>query len=349
MNSSNSFNICPRCGNSNALTAKYCSRCGGQLKVPEEPVVCHKCHTRNTPMANFCRNCGTTLKIGSETKICPRCGKEVPGDKAICDCGYSFVTYQQTIPNTEKAVDVSELRYEQNNATSQTADQSKADDKKQKKEKSPKIYSSKGGRGWAIAGIILVLLFAYYIVAPYTLPIGDGITVRPNFLVNADKGLITFNGAMLAVMGVTSEHYGYNLIDDLVSKVKDIVGGASFGDVIGSMSIGYIMILALTVIFILTAFIHLIVCIVRSFTAKRSKKMNWYFMIMAILSTLVVGLMLLVQLVAMPEGFMQTIAGWFSLGQDWSLGYAIWAIPLYFWFFFFYSLCAKAKQLKEQA
>ena len=77
MNSSNSFNICPRCGNSNSLNAKYCSRCGAQLKVPQEAVVCPKCHTRNSSLANFCRNCGATLKVGAQTKICPRCGKEI--------------------------------------------------------------------------------------------------------------------------------------------------------------------------------------------------------------------------------------------------------------------------------
>ena len=344
MNSSNSFNICPRCGNSNALNAKYCSRCGGQLKIPEEPVVCHKCHTRNTPLANFCRNCGTTLKIGSETKICPRCGKEVAGDKAICDCGYSFITYQQTIPNTTHAVDVSVLK-EEHNSPAQQPEQVKAEKvkKEKKKEKSEKVYSKKGGRGWAIVGILLVLLFAYYIVAPYVLPIGDGVTIRPEFLVNLDKGLVTDNAVSQAV----SQYYGYNFIEGIVEIVKDIIGGASIGSVLDTMLIGVMILMVLTVIFCVTAFIHLIVCIVRSFTAKRSKKMNVYFLIIAILSTLAVGLTMLFELVTMPEGFMQTIASWFALGEDVTLGYAIWAIPLYFWFFFLYSLCAKAKKIKE--
>ena len=325
MNSSNSFNICPRCGNSNALNAKYCSRCGNQLKVPEEPVVCHKCHTRNTPMANFCRNCGTALQVGSETKICPRCGKEVSRDKAICECGYSFVTLQQTIPNIERAVDVSGLRGE------------KATGKK--REKAQRVRgSSGGGRGWAIAGLIFVLLFAYLIVAPAVLP-NTEVTLRPEFLVNFDKGLVNADGASLM--------YGYNFVDKLVGMVKDIVAGTSFGEVLGTMSTGFIMLLVLTVIFVLTALIHLIVCIIRCFTAKRSKGGNVYFLIMAIISTLVVGLILLFHLVAMPEGFMTTVASWFKLtldGLDFELGYAIWAIPLYFWFFYLYSLCAKAKK-----
>lgn len=327
MNSSNSFNICPRCGNANALNAKYCSRCGGQLKVPEEPVVCHKCHTHNTPMANFCRNCGTTLKVGSETKICPRCGKEVSGDKAVCECGYSFVTYYQTIPNTEEAVDVSALK----DGTAPETVQEQPEAKKGKKEKVEKVYSNKGGRGWAIAALIFLLLFAYYIVAPYQ--------ARPAFLVARDAGF-TNQGF------VDTATYGY---DHVFAPIKAIVDGSSISDALLSQGAASVMILALTVIAAVTIVAHLIVVIVRIITKKRSKRMNWYFMIVAILSTLVVGLMTLFKYVAMPDGFMTTIANWFKLPEDISLGFAIWAIPLYFWFFFFYSLCAKAKELKEQA
>lgn len=174
MNSSNSFNICPRCGNSNSLNAKYCSRCGAQLKVPEEAVVCYKCHTRNSSLANFCRNCGTTLKVGAQTKICPRCGKEINADDNVCACGYSFVTLQQTEP---KQVSVA------------STNKSKKDKKRDKKQelaqteqnKSTKIYySKKGGRGFAIFALLLLAVFAYIIIAPAT--------ARPAFLVNFDKG-----------------------------------------------------------------------------------------------------------------------------------------------------------------
>ena len=333
MNSSNSFNICPRCGNSNALNAKYCSRCGGQLKVPEEPVVCHKCHTHNTPMANFCRNCGTPLKVGSETKICPRCGKEVSADKAICQCGYSFVTYQQTAPSTEKAVDVSVLRVKTTETTRTTKTKSK-------------VYSNKGGRGWAIAGILLVLLLAYFIMAPFHLYKGDtgevAATLRPEFLVNADKGFINNESATA---------YGYDFVDTLVLLIKSLTAAEGKVSLDSIKWVGAeMMMLYLTVIFVLTAFVHLIVCIVRSFTAKRSKKMNIYFLVMAIITTLVVGMILLFTLVAAPEsGFFAKVASWFALSEGMSLGYAIWAIPGYFWFFFLYSLCAKARRLKEAA
>ncbi len=90
MNNSNSYNVCTRCGTPNSLSAKYCYQCGGQLKVPEQPIVCAKCNTVNTGIANFCRNCGATLKIGALTKKCPRCSKEVEQENSQCSCGYSF-------------------------------------------------------------------------------------------------------------------------------------------------------------------------------------------------------------------------------------------------------------------
>ena len=331
MNSSNSFNICPRCGNSNALNARYCSRCGGQLKVPEEPVVCHKCHTHNTPMANFCRNCGTTLKVGSETKICPRCGKEVGGDKAICECGYSFVTYQQTIPNTDNAVDVSSLREEQSSLDVQTQVQNDAQKPaKKKKENGEKVYSNKGGRGWAIAALVLLLIFAYYIIAPHQ--------ARPSVLVSLDGGF-TNQGT------VETATYAF---EQIFAPIKAIAGGAAIVETLLSNGAAGIMILALTLITIGTILAHLIVVIVRICTKKRSKKMNLYFMIVAILSTVIAGLMTLFRFVH-PGGFFATVAGWFTLPEGTSVGAAIWAIPVYFWFFFLFSLCAKAKQLKEQA
>ena len=324
MNGSNSFNLCPRCGNSNALNAKYCSRCGAQLKVPEEPVVCHKCHARNTPMANFCRNCGATLHVGAATKICPKCGKEVNAEDNVCVCGYSFVTMQQTVPSNTPV--------------------SSSPTKNGEVTVSKKVYNTKGGRGWAIAALFLILLFAYYIMAPFALYNEAGeafLKLRPEFLVNLDKGF--FNEGT-----VQSTLYGYYYILCLFAVLMCVIVGVPAEELFANSN-ATMMLTALMVIFVITVIVHFIVAFVRSFTTKRSKRMNWYFLIMAILSTLVIGLIALFHYVEMPDGFMQTVASWFNLPQGYSLGFAIWAIPLYFWFFFLYSLGAKAKVLKEQA
>ena len=110
MLSSNSFNLCPHCGNSNTLNARFCARCGTQLKVPEEVVVCRACGTRNSPMANFCRNCGSQLKVGEQTKICPRCRKEVPASDNTCSCGYSFATITTVAPTADTTASAREER-----------------------------------------------------------------------------------------------------------------------------------------------------------------------------------------------------------------------------------------------
>ena len=332
MNSSNSFNICPRCGNANALNAKYCSRCGGQLKVPEEPVVCQKCHTRNTPMANYCRNCGVELKVGLATKICPKCGKAVDASDNVCACGYSFVTLQQTNP-TVKAVNVSQTKSSAS-ASSQ---------------KTRTVHNTKGGRGWAIAAMVLILLFAYYIIAPYAVFKADGeiaAKLRPVFLVNFEKGFIFCEGVEYTNM------YGFNYMDTLVAS---LING-TFAETFDSLGMGNILIMVLTVIFVVAALAHLIASLIRSINGKRAKQANWTFLILAVLSTLIIGLIALFYYVpSVSEGFLAKISSWFALtigsGEEvtsYSLGYAIWAIPLYFWFFFLYSLCSKAKKLKEK-
>ncbi|MBQ2724007.1 MAG: zinc ribbon domain-containing protein [Clostridia bacterium] len=102
MRSSNNFNVCPRCGTANSLSAKYCYQCGGQLKTPSEPVVCTKCHTVNVGGANFCRICGNDLKVASiQHKECPRCHRIISAESNVCACGYVFANVSQA-PLQEK-------------------------------------------------------------------------------------------------------------------------------------------------------------------------------------------------------------------------------------------------------
>lgn len=154
MPSSNSFNVCPRCGKANALNAKYCSSCGQQLAVPQEVIVCHKCHKTNSPMASFCGACGAPLRVGAQTKICPRCHKEVDVNESSCSCGYSFGNVKYAVP--ESAASVASNR-------------------------STKVKTGKGGRAAAIISFLLVVLLAYLMFAPTTM--------RPSFLSAFDGGL----------------------------------------------------------------------------------------------------------------------------------------------------------------
>ena len=354
MSSSNSFNICPRCGSPNAMSAKYCSRCGGELKLPEEPIVCHNCRTRNSPLANFCRNCGAELKVGYSTKICARCGSEVPADQSVCTCGYVFAhtTYVAPIPvRADGSIDTTGVTATgtTGGAASSGVLADKKSKKKEKVKKEPKVekgkdgkvYSHKGGRGFAVVALILLLVFAYLVIAPFE--------ARPTILSSFDKGIAT-RDPLTSNEGTTQDviynsTYGYSMVMLLIEAIKS----GSFGNTIANNG-GTVqaVIAALVVIFALAVVVHLIVCLVRIIRPRRSKKPNWCFLALALLSTVVVGLIVAFNLfLANSEGFLAKVGGIFKLSQEWKLGYVLYAIPVYFWFFFLYSLVAKARVLKE--
>ncbi len=182
MNNSNSYNVCTRCGTPNSLSAKYCYQCGGQLKVPEQPVVCEKCNTVNTGMANFCRNCGSTLKIGTVTKNCPRCGKPVAQEMSQCSCGYSFAV-NKPVRAKDKASDPVDIR------TGKKLDMVDV---------STKGKSKASGRVFSIISLLFVLVVA----ALYALPTA----YRPEFLsalfvLGGSSNLCLFEIAVSAING----------------------------------------------------------------------------------------------------------------------------------------------------
>ena len=318
MLSSNSFNLCPHCGNSNTLNARFCARCGTQLKVPEEVVVCRACGTRNSPMANFCRNCGSQLKVGEQTKICPRCRKEVPASDNTCSCGYSFATITTVAPTADTTASAREERR----------------GKKQKGVRAGRaVVSQKGGRAFAIVAMVFLLVFAYFFVAPQNL--------RPSFLA-FDKGLY-YEGKNIA--------YGYTYILLLLYQIIDAVsnpGGNMFNAIMGALgdNVAKIMVSIMVVIFVLCVVVHFIVCFTRAFTSKRSKKANKFYLVLAVLTTVATALILLPQLLG--ADFLGGVLKIFAMPDGFGFGWVVCAIPAYYWFFFIYSAIAKGKSLTEQ-
>ncbi len=421
---SNSFNICPRCGNSNSLNAKYCSRCGAQLKVPEEAVVCPKCHTRNSSLANFCRNCGATLKVGAQTKICPRCGKEINADDNICACGYSFVTLQQTEPkrvNVESTNKKDKKRDKKHQEQLPVVQQQQATNSSKKKKP---VYSKKGGRGFAIFAMLLLAVFCYLVIAPAT--------ARPAFLVKFDKGFYNYvedssgeatppaaddgtdvttpddgtttdpsgsgedtdptpptgsgnegeggdteptpptggtegdgsgdntgdnTGGNENTSGDTHYMYGYSCIAEIIRVAKefkanpDLVNAQMFSYIMESVGSAIFFMIALVALFIITAAFHLVVCIIRIISQRRSKNMNILFLILAIVTTLLVTVMVCSKYLPESNETFATIKEFFTPlhdGHAGSYGYALFVIPVYYWVFWLYSCLAKAKKLKEK-
>ena len=358
MSSSNSFNICPRCGSPNAMSAKYCSRCGGELRLPEEPVVCHNCRTRNSPLANFCRNCGAELKVGYATKICARCGSEVPADQSVCTCGYVFAHTERTAPipvRSDKSIDTTggvgaKASVGDGVANDAAIADKKGKKEKVKKEKAPKettakgkdgkVYSNKGGRGFAIVALILLAVFVYLIIAPYGL--------RPAILSGFDKGISsnpkTANESGASTDDVRNPLYGYDMI---MLIVRAFTSGSFVNTFTSNGGAGQMVLASLVAIFSLVAIIHLIVCVVRIIKPKRSRKPNWLFLAFAVLSTIIVGLVVVFNIITV-SGVLAKVASVFKLAEGWTIGYVIYAIPVYFLLFFLYSLIAKARVLKEE-
>ena len=323
MLSSNSFNLCPHCGNSNTLNARFCSRCGTQLKVPEEVVVCRNCGTRNSPMANFCRNCGSQLKVGEQTKICPRCRNEVPAGDNTCACGYSFATIATTAPVAAATpVDVREGKK----------------GKKAKKQKGPKagkaVVSKKGGSVLALFALLFLLVFGYFFAAPQE--------ARLDFLA-FDQGLITLvNGTVLYGL-----YYIILIVTNIIAAIST-PGGDVFQAILGAFggSVAEIILSVMTIIFAISVVSHLIVCITRIFSSKRSKRANGLYLALAILTTIATALIILPQF--MDADFLGGFLSIFALSEGVTLGWVVCAIPAYYWFFFIYSAIAKGKTLAEE-
>lgn len=309
MNSSNNFNVCPRCGNPNALSAKFCARCGQQLKVPQEAVICHKCGARNTPLANFCRSCGTTLKVGLQTKICPKCGKEVDVTQSTCDCGYGFANLATVTPAPAE----------------ETTQVGVADEVTETVEP-----ARTHGRAFAIVATVLLAIFTYFIAASAIL--------RPDFLINFDGGMVKYRdaGALYAV-------------DFILLFISAVSRGGGFGNVIANMGgFGSFAEFVMACMVLIAIIAHTVVCIVRICTQKRSKRPNYLYLGLASVCTLICGLLLMGQYMANPESnkVWHLIANTFVTGG--TLGYVTYLIPFYFWFFFFYSLVARKKDTSEQ-
>jgi membrane protease subunit (stomatin/prohibitin family) len=78
--------LCPKCGATNAVGAKFCQGCGAKLVV--ETVPCPKCGAQVNVDAKFCPECGNSMKA---TKKCPKCGTESPAGAKFCgECGTTF-------------------------------------------------------------------------------------------------------------------------------------------------------------------------------------------------------------------------------------------------------------------
>lgn len=102
MQDKTNFNICPKCGAKNILTAKFCCQCGEVLNDVTQPILCKSCNTLNPPLAKYCTFCGKSLAKDAP-KTCPRCHNLVHSGAVVCDkCHFRLPLEEtQTTPSTD--------------------------------------------------------------------------------------------------------------------------------------------------------------------------------------------------------------------------------------------------------
>jgi membrane protease subunit (stomatin/prohibitin family) len=74
---------CPKCGEMNQPSSKFCSSCGAKMAV--DNAKCPKCSAEVPATSKFCPECGGQVAV---TKKCASCGAEVSGSVKFCpECG----------------------------------------------------------------------------------------------------------------------------------------------------------------------------------------------------------------------------------------------------------------------
>lgn len=325
MNNANSLNTCPRCGNANSLNAKFCSRCGAQLKLPETAVVCPKCHTRNSSLANFCRSCGTTLQPGKPMKFCPKCGRSLPVEDKSCGCGYVFVAPTQEAaaakPKKEKAV------------------KEKVKKERVKKERVRKekvagenvLYNHDKGRIVAIFALLFLIIFAVLLALP----------------ANARFGLEKFDGGIIhsvAGEGETSQNsYLYDLI---VNAVNGLSSGAEGGFIAALGGNGMLILDMIVVMYVLTVLVLFIVYVVRIIANRRPRIGVWFMLGVTIAMSILAGLVFGAGFIKEDTGKWIKWLGALALPSA-SFGWCMVVILAQMWLFLLFGAIFRARKIKE--
>lgn len=149
--------------------------------------------------------------------------------------------------------------------------------------------------------------------------------------------------------------YGWDFISDIIGifsdETKAQLDSAEnkfdfiVNDYFGTSTFVLVVIFA---VFILTAFFHLLVCIVRVISPKRSKRPNYLYLTLAVITTVLVAMMSLAHLIPNEESGFRLFFEASYKGLSCEYGLMIWVIPVYYWFFWLYSYIAKRKSPKKE-
>ena len=81
--SDSSKNVCPKCGATLPVNAKFCLECGEKIvAAPDGSIFCPECG-KTVAKGKFCPECGHKF-----VSVCPKCGAQIPdGSKFCLECG----------------------------------------------------------------------------------------------------------------------------------------------------------------------------------------------------------------------------------------------------------------------
>ncbi len=287
--------------------------------------ICPRCGTANGLNAKYCYQCGSQLKVPEEPVVCPKCHTVNSSMANFCrTCGGTLKVGAQTkiCPKCGREVNIEEnvCSCGYSFATVRTAapaaqtGASEHNGKKKRAEKEVVPLQRKGGRLVAVFSLIFLLLFAYAVIAPQNL--------KPEFM----------RGIGVAQSGA-DKSFGYDIVSSAVTKL--MAGG------IAEFDVAVWIITVLTSLFAICVVVHLVACIVRFCTGKKDKRANILYLVLAIVSSIAVALT--VSGMYFPDNNILKVFASAQIAPD----YMLYVVPGYFWFFYIFSLFAKARKLKE--
>ena len=290
--------------------------------------VCPHCGKANALNARFCACCGKQLTVPDEVVVCPKCHKTNSPMASFCgQCGAPLKEGMPTkiCPRCGKAVSISDnvcsCGYNFGAAYTESSGAVK------------RRHSYRGGRAIAIVALVFLLVFAYFVVMP-------SCALRPAQLCKVDGGILE-----VFPEGKSSYYvYGADVLSGCLVMISDL----SLGEQVGFESVGTLFVTIVCLLTMLCMTVHLVVCVVRICTAKRSKRSNILYLVLAIITTLWVVLWATCKYL-IPENsadWLLAVRNVFVPSEQ--TGNVMFAFPVYFWFFYIYSACTKVRTLHEK-
>lgn len=335
--SSNSFNICNRCGMSNPLLTKYCFQCGQPLRAAEESINCSKCSTVNVGSAKFCKTCGTLLPRPNETKTCPRCKIVVAKDLQVCvNCSYKFIDVTKSGASLAKKTQAEAVKEAKMYVAKQRLSDKKTKDKKGSRAVAAVEPCTKAGKAARILhSVMLFLTLAFTFLIFYPLPSKNSSMQLPLVFMN-----------ILGASGTNFIFYGWELIVCAIEKIgislrplylgTPLVSKVELGS--NASAVAGFALFAIAVVIVL----NLVLTVIRLIKGEKYRRMDILGLVMFALSAVFCIMFYGASLFPFVADILSKI-----VSLNFELGILPLAVPVYFLLTWLVSLFFKEKRIRK--